>query len=418
MARSRAEKRKAAGAPPARIRSVSSPHPNRARLSVRLRGLPALIGAQISLHSAITGMRMAGPLLLLQSGAPAWQVGVLFASFGIGPLLVAWRVGRYVDTHGYRPPMALALGLALAATLGAWLASLFDANVRLLMLCVAGAVGGAAANAGLITVQRTAARMATDTVTLRGHFAWVGLAPSASNVCGPVAAGVLLDLAGARIALLAMAGFTLLAYVLARLATPPAAPDAASRTGGTTLAALLRNPVVRRMMVIDLLASGGWDAHTFIVPTLGHARGLSATAIGAILGVYAAGVVLVRTVMPWVAHRLTESRTLAASMGLTALLFALYPLDDSALTMAVLALGLGMSIGIAQPMILSAMHQAVAESERGGVLALRTIWVNVHAIVLPVGLAAAVATVGPSAVLWTIAGVIGTGVRAARAPGR
>jgi len=260
--------------------------------------------------------------------------------------------------------------------------------------------------------------MATDTATLRGHFAWVGLAPSASNVCGPLAAGLLLDLAGARIALLAMAGFTLLAYVLARLATPPAAPDAASRTAGTTLAALLRNPVVRRMMVIDLLATGGWDAHTFIVPTLGHARGLSATAIGAILGVYAAGVVLVRTAMPWVAHRLTESRTLAASMGLTALLFALYPLDDSALTMAVLALGLGMSIGIAQPMILSAMHQGVAESERGGVLALRTIWVNVHAIMLPVGLAAALAAVGPSAVLWTIAGVIGAGVRAARPPGR
>jgi predicted MFS family arabinose efflux permease len=395
---------------------MSAPPPHLSRAE-RLRGLPALITAQVTLHSSVTGLRVVGPLMLLQAGAQTAQVGVLLACFGIGPLLLAWRVGRLVDERGYRPPMALALALAVAASLTAVAASYVE-SLRLALLCVAAATGGAATQAGLIALQRTAARMAVGSAGLRSTFAWVGLAPSASNVTGPLAAGLLLDLTGPRGALLALVSLPLLAWWIARMARPPAAPPPGERQPAGTLRGLLGNPKVRRMMIVDLLTAGAWDVHTFVVPVLGHARGLSATAIGAVLGLFAAGVVAVRVAIPWIAHRLSEPRALAVSLLASAAVFAAYPLGESAVYMGVCGLLLGATLGVAQPMIMSTMHQAVPDDQRGGVLALRAIWVNLNAIVLPLGWAAASGVFGWTAMLWGLSALLGLGVRATGEPAR
>jgi sugar phosphate permease len=106
---------------------------------------------------------------------------------------------------------------------------------------------------------------------------------------------------------------------------------------------------------------------------------------------------------------------MAASLLATALVFALYPLGTSATYMGACAVVLGLTIGIAQPMIMSAMHQAVPDGQRGGVLALRTISVNLQAVALPIGLAAVTAVLGYSAMLWATAALIGSGGAVAQA---
>ncbi|MFZ4759594.1 MAG: MFS transporter [Burkholderiaceae bacterium] len=388
-------------------------HPSR---TGRWRGLPALIAAQISLHSGITGLRVVGPLLLLSTGGSVAQVGVLIACFAVGPVAIAWWVGGRVDALGYRPPMHVALGLTTVALVIAALATVFDGPLRFALLCGAGAAGGAAANTGLITLQRTAARMARDATALRGNFAWVGIAPSASNVAGPLAAGLLFDLLGARGAIVGLLAFPLLAAAIARAARPPDSPAQATTTSRGTPLELLRNPIVRRMLIIDALVTGGWDAHTFLVPTLGHARGLSATAIGVIYGLFGTGVVAVRATIPWFAHRMREPVVLAVSMVATAILFALYSLGESAVFMGACAFALGMTIGLSQPMVLSVLHQSVDEAHRGSVIALRTMSVNLNAVMLPVALGAALAAVGAAPLLWAIAAAIGGGTAAARRP--
>jgi len=383
-----------------------SPDP---RIAERLHGLPVLVVAQVSLHSAITGIRIVGPLLLLDAGAPAWQVGVLLACFGLGPLAVAWPVGRVVERRGYHRAMAVALVLGAAAGLVALAASLFDGTPRLLLLCAGAAMGGGAANAGLVVAQRTAARMAHDAAALRGAFAWVGLAPPIANLIGPVAAGAMLDAAGATTACAGLLAFTAAAALLARAArTPPVPPPGQGGAPGSLLE-VLRHPTVRRMMVVDLLITGGWDVHGFIVPTLGHARGLSATAIGTVYGLFALGIAGVRMAIPWLAHRLRESWVLCGSMLASAAVYALYPLGESAAYMGACAFALGVAIGAAQPMLLSAMHQAVDERHRGGVLALRTMWVGLGSVTVPVALAGAAAAIGPAAMLWAVGASVAAG---------
>lgn len=379
--------------------------------AAKLRGLPAMIGAQVSLHAGTTGMRAIGPLVLLQADGPAWQVGVLLACFGLGPMLIAWQIGHLVERYGYRRPIKLALVLGVLAVLCAFLATLAG-DSRTLGLCLAGALSGAAANTGMITLQRTAARMATDPAALRSQFAWVGVAPSASNVAGPLLAGVLLDLAGASVAMIAMIVFPLTAWLMVRIVRAPALPPGNYVRRPGALGALLSNPKVRRMMVVDLLIFAAWDVHAVLVPILGHERGLSATVIGLLFALFAGGVVIVRAAIPWLSHRLTESKVILASLITTAAIFALYPLGESAWYMGACALGLGCTIGVAQPMIMSTMHQTVDETQRGSMLGLRSMWINFQAVTLPVAFAAAATAVGWAALFWGGAVCLALGGRA------
>jgi hypothetical protein len=295
----------------------------------------------------------------------------------------------------------VALALGAAAGLVALIASLFDGTPRLVLLCAGAAIGGGAANAGLVVAQRTAARMARDAAALRGAFAWLGLAPPIANLIGPVAAGATAACAG-------LLAFTAAAVLLARAARTPPVPAPGQGSAPGSVLEVLRHPTVRRMMVVDLLITGGWDVHGFVVPTLGHARGPSATAIGAVYGLVAIGVAGVRMAIPWLAHRL-RAWVLCGSMLASAAVYALYPLGESTAYMGACALALGVAIGAAQPMVLSAMHQAVDERHRGGVLALRTMWDGLGSVTVPVVLAGAAAALGPAGMLWAVGASVAAG---------
>ena len=76
-------------------------------------------------------------------------------------------------------------------------------------------------------------------------------------------------------------------------------------------------------------------------PYLGHERGFSASAIGAVLGAFAASVALIRLAIPGLAHRLRESTVLVGAMLWTAAVFVVYPLVHTAWLMTVCAVLLG-----------------------------------------------------------------------------
>jgi len=82
-----------------------------------------LIAAQVCLHAAMTGTRLAAPLLALQQGHSAAAVGVLLALFALTQVFLALPAGRYADRHGLRRPLAIAV---TSAVLGAALDAVQD----------------------------------------------------------------------------------------------------------------------------------------------------------------------------------------------------------------------------------------------------------------------------------------------------
>ena len=379
------------------------------------RELARLILAQICLHACMAGTRMAAPLLALREGFSPLAVGVLLALFALMQVFLALPAGRFADRHGLRRPIGYSV---LAAVTGAGAAVAFPVFP---VLCLAALLTGGASGAAVIALQRHVGRAAAGALQLRQVFSWLSIGPAVSNFVGPFSAGLLIDHAGAapgslfgyRAAFFLMAVLPLASWFLVRPTRE--LPALISANNGTRPKALdlLREPMFRRLMLVNWFLSSAWDVHTFVVPVLGFERGLSASSIGSILGAFAVAAAFIRLLMPLMAAHLREWRVLAASMLATAVLFAVYPLTRSALGMGVCSVLLGLALGMVQPMVMSMLHQITPEARHGEALGLRLMAINGSSVLMPLLFGSAGALVGIAGVFWITGAVVGLGSRAA-----
>ena len=375
--------------------------------------LLALIGGQIALHSCMAGIRMAAPLAALREGHAAWAVGVLLGLFAAAPVVLALAAGRLADRHGYHVPIRVAVALTVVGGICAVIATLAPAG-QFIGLCVAALLTGAGTSFGLIAIQRSAGRMASGTTDLKRIFSWLGLAPALANVVGPVVAGTLIDLAGFQLAFAVLAALPLASLVWARFVPVEARADVAAAERRPNSWDLLGEPGFTRLLFVNWLLASSWDVHTFLVPILGHQRGFSASAIGLVLGVFAIAVAVVRLVIPLLAHRLRESHVLVSAMLMCAVVFAIYPLAQSAWVMGCCAVALGVALGAVQPMVMTTLHQITPAARHGEAIALRSMAINLSSAVMPLAFGLAGATLGASALFWLMGAAVGSGSLAAR----
>jgi predicted MFS family arabinose efflux permease len=176
---------------------------------------------------------------------------------------------------------------------------------------------------------------------------------------------------------------------------------------------LLREPMMRRLMLVNWLLSSCWDVHTFVVPVLGHERGISASLIGAILGGFALAATSVRVLLPLFAAHLREWVVVTTAMLCTALLFAIYPLMHTPWAMATCSVLLGISLGSVQPMIMSTLHQITPEARHGEALGFRLMAINASSVLMPMLFGTAGAVVGVSVVFWTVGAGVAAGAQSA-----
>jgi MFS family permease len=373
------------------------------------RPLLALILGQVSLHACMAGVRMAVPLQALQQGSGNGAVGVLMALFAAAPIALALPAGRMADRHGYHRPMYLAVALSLAGGIVPALSSHY------LAMCMAALLTGAGANIGLIVIQRTAGRMAADATERMRVFSWLGLAPALSNVVGPMTAGALIDHAGYRAAFAALMLMPLAALMWSRMVpveVRPAGADAVQRPG--TSWDLLRSAPLRRLLLVNWLLTASWDVHAFVLPILGHERGLSASAIGGILAGFAVSVAVVRLFIPIIAHRLTESQVIAGAMLAVAAIFGVYPFAHAAWTMAVCASALGLALGAVQPMVMSTLHHITPDGRHGEAIAFRSMSINCSSTLMPLLFGLGGAAIGVASLFWLMGLAVGAGSWPAR----
>jgi MFS family permease len=380
-----------------------------------------LIGAQICLHAAMTGVRLAAPLLALRQGYSAAAVGVLLALFALTQVFLALPAGRYADRHGLLRPLGIAVA---AAVLGAALAAAFPVFP---VLCLSALLTGGATGIAVIALQRHVGRAATDATQLKQVFSWLAISPAAANFVGPFVAGLLIDhagrapadLQGFRVAFLMLAVLPLAGWLLARGTRElPTRPPAAGAPRPRTID-LLGEPMFRRLLFVNWLQSASWDVHSFVLPILGHERGMSASAIGSVLGAFAIAAAAIRLLLPVIASRVSERRVIQASNVVTALVLAVYPFMGTALGMGACSVVLGAALGAVQPMVMSMLHQITPHARHGEALGLRLLTINASSVAMPMLFGTMGALIGISGLFWIAGGVValGTGaVNGLRAP--
>jgi len=369
--------------------------------------LAKLIAGQVFLHACMAGTRMAAPLMALRQGQSEVAVGVLLALFALTQVFLALPAGRYADRHGVRRPFAFSIA---AATIGAGMAAAWPVFP---VLCASALLTGGATGAASIALQRHVGRAAETPTQLKQVFSWLALGPAISNFVGPFTAGLMIDQGGFALSFLAMAILPVISWFWVRDApelAPVIHPATATRS---TAWDLVREPTFRRLLLVNWFLSSCWDVHTFVVPVLGHERGLSASVIGTILGSFAVAATLVRLGLPIIAAHLREWVVVVVAMIVTSLLFVIYPFLHVPLAMGACSVFLGAALGCVQPMIMSMLHQITPEHRHGEAVALRVMAINASSVTMPMLFGMTGTVVGIAGVFWTVAVIVGAGARLA-----
>lgn len=371
------------------------------------RELTRLITGQIFVHASMAGMRMAAPLLALRSGHSEAAVGILLALFALTQVFLALPAGRFADLYGLKKPYAWSAAFAVAGCAAAVAFPVFP------VLCLAALLTGGATGVTVIALQRHAGRMAGGSTQLKQVFSWLAIGPAISNFAGPFFAGIAIDTGGFRVAFLLLTCLPVIGWFWIRDARelPPVEPPAGSRREPAW--DLLRDPMFRRLLLVNWIMSSCWDVHTFVVPVLGHERGLSASVIGTILGAFAVAAAVVRVLIPAIAANLREGTVVTGAMAGAAVIFGLYPLMHAAVAMAICSVLLGLALGCVQPMVMSTLHQITPEHRHGQAVAVRMMAINASSVAMPLLFGAAGAVIGIAGVFWTVAAVAAGGTRIA-----
>ncbi len=409
------------------------------------RALAGVIAGQVCLHSAMAGLRMSAPLMLLQTGGlfgltGPMTAGAVVALFAFAPIFTAMHIGRWIDRRGFHKPMRVAVALGLGGGLLAipagvlpwwagWVSPWTADLVRALLLVAAAVMLGTAANLTHICAQRTVGRLAAlagddaaqRSAELKRMFSWLGLAPSLSNVVGPMLAGICMDLFGYAATFAVLAALPLLTRGFMRWVPrdthAAGGAGARARQAGQGIVAsareLLALPGLRRLLLINWFFSAAWDIFSFLVPLHGHALGLPATEIGAVLGAVAFMVAVVRVALPYLVGRRSEAQVITFCYGVVAGVFLLYPYTRAFWHMLVLVVPLGLALGAVQPMVMTTLHHITPEDRQGEAIALRSMCINLSSAVLPFGYGALGATLGAAALFRLMAVMLLVGARLA-----
>ncbi len=353
----------------------------------------------VGLHACMAATRVAASLSVLAQGYPEWVVGVLLSLYAVAPIVLSLWAGRLADRFGFHRPVTWAVGMALTG------AALPVATQHLAALAVSGVLTGGAVSVAAVAIQREAGLMARDAGDLKRVFSWVSLGPALSNMLAPVITGLLIDHFGYRSAFAFGALLPLLAVAAAwRVPRTPLPADAdGARLPQSGAFELLRLPVLRNLLLVNVAMAACWDAHSFTVPVVGHARELSASAIGLVLGAFALAATVVRLAISAWADRLDEGRALRAAMMLATAVLLVYAWLPGAAGMMIGSALLGLALGSVQPMVLSALHQAAPPDRQGQALALRMVFTNLATIAMPAGFGLLAVIAGNAAPMWLMA---------------
>ena len=222
------------------------------------------------------------------------------------------------------------------------------------------------------------------------NYALITMGWSIANFLGPLMSGILIDTIGNQrvfwvLALLVALPIPLL-WWKPRIWPIVAKPQDDQGKGETNKSVfdLWRIPALRATFIAGAIIGSAQDLFQFYMPVYGHAVGLSASAIGAVLGMVALAAFVIRAAIPFLAKKLTEATILTAAIFISATAYLLLPFFVNAYALAVIAFLLGLGVGCAQPMIMSLLYVLAPSGRIAEAIGLYKTLRSVTHVVIPI----------------------------------
>ena len=381
------------------------PQDNSATLTpIRLITIYQIMAVVVLWNSAYKGTRVLNTLYALELGATPLHIGLLLATYGVFPLLLAVTAGRIADRYGSRIPLIAGMIVSTIGAILPWFAP------SMTLLFAAAAVTGFGFILGQVALQSLVGTLGEGKERTR-NFNNYALIVAVADFTGPVLAGFSIDHFGhvrtylvlAFLAATAVVTVFVLAKRVPRHRRPAPAPE------GQRMSDLFRNVNMRRVLIAGAVVMTGIDLFQLYMPLYGHQVGLSASAIGMVLGAAAAATFVSRALLPMLVSRYGEEKTLLYSLFLTAAMFTLIPLFSSAVVLGMICFTLGLGMGLGQPLTVMLCYRYSPAGRGGESLGLRIAINNSMHVVVPSVFGAVGAAFGLAPVFWVSAGVIAAG---------
>lgn len=327
---------------------------------------------------AFKGSKVLMSLYAMNLGADPFIVGVLISLYSLFPLFLAVYAGRLSDRLGPRIPMLIgSLGLAF----GLLLPFLVP---RLSTLLVSAAVIGCIYIFYTVSVQHLIGSFGGGEQRTR-NFSTFSLGVALSAMFGPTLAGFSIDLAGHKLTYLILALFpTAPAVFFMFFARELPRVEAADQRVQKHTMDLLRNVPLRRALVTAGIIETGLELFNFYMPIYGHSLGLSASVIGIIMGVFAAAMLLMRSIMPIIVRKSSEETALFGSLGLAAVTCVLFPFVADVYLLVGISFVLGLGLGCCSPLSLIITYNRAPDRRSGEAMGMRQTVNKFIQVLLPV----------------------------------
>lgn len=356
------------------------------------------------MHLGFAGARLSLTLTAVHLHASAFTVGVLMSLLMLVPTVVAVPVGRWADRGGFFRPTLAGAAMVLAGC------AVAASQPRLSTLMATSVLVGTGFTFAHVAVNNAIGHAVAPQARARA-FGAMAVAFSASGISGPLLAGLAIDHGGHAMAFGLLTVFPLAAAVLLALPSQaaPAPPEPPGERARRAVLDLLRHAPLRRALVATALVSTGWDMFTFLLPLHGARSGLSATAIGVVVGTFGAGSFAIRMAMPRLVRSFDEWRILCVTLAITSACYLAFPFFASVAALLPLAFVLGLALGCGQPLGMSLAHAAAPAGRSGEAVGVRSVVTSLSQTVLPLLSGALSAAAGLWPVFWVTAAVLGWG---------
>ena len=354
-------------------------------------------------HFGFAGSRLAIPLFAVDQGATPFVVGTVVALYAVFPVVLALPAGRMSDRLGFKLPLVFGTsGVFVALMLPFFWPSMS-------VLYVAASLLGLSFMALQLATQTLAGAIAGPAERAR-NFSLLSLGFALANLAGPLVAGALIDHVGYARAFFVIALPLVPAIVVSALGSRwiPAVQTRTEAVRGGVFE-LLKIRTLRNTMIASGIVSSAWDVYQLFMPIYGRAQGLSATAIGAVLGAFSVAMILVRVVLPYALRLAGAAQLLTYAMFVACVAFCLFPLFQGAWALAAVSFLLGVGCGCGQPLSMTLVFNATPAGRVGEATGMRITVNQVTHVVIPLVFGALGSAVGFAGVFLTNAGCLAVG---------
>ena len=350
----------------------------------------------------VNASRVVLQLYSLELGATPTQVGMLVALYYVCPLLLSYPAGTWGDRYGPLRPLVFSAICGAGGLMVPYFVHSLPA------LYIAGTLSGMSFAFFLVIVQNLVGIMSAPDKRAQ-NFSNFSLVGATSNFIGPLVAGFSVDQFNYPIACVVAGALALVTGIMV-LVWGKLLPGGSRRVAPRApIGKTLTDPAVMRILVIGALVQLGTDLFQFYIPVYGVGIGLSASAIGALLATFAAASFIVRFALARLIKRLGEDKLLAYSFYLAAVGFALVPLFQHVVMLALVSFIFGLGTGCGQPIATMLMFSRAADGRSGEALGLRLTVNNLVRVIAPALFGFIVSGFGLAPVFYINAAMMGAG---------